>query len=352
MIFHLLFLFHMSLTLPHAAQDPGVPVDLSGLVSAAQRTRSLLAAGQMLEAMEFVLPEKRDDLLGAGRATFRNPRVVGVDLTDDPDRVIVRVALNMLPGITAGARRDWVARDPWLRRDGTWYFDPGRFGDFFLGRGTVVEALDVDSAEIEKEFESSFRLIDGFIDVGTLNQGDRKVLSVRIEYSGTSPIRIETPIPSRLLALDRPSTAQVSAGTQDITAVVDTRGWEGPFRIPLPLKIYYRGGVFDRVLTVVGNVFVPFTFRLDPDWTRRSEEDFRFLLRNNSAQAVEIAYVTVDGTLAIVGHSERIEAAGEGFVHLQRVPGVQPTNEVTVVLREPLLGKRFYEFPFDFGPPG
>ena len=350
MIFHLLFLFHMSLALPNAAQALGVPVDLSGLVSVAQQTRSLLAAGQMLEAIEFVLPERRNDVLGAGRATFRNPRVVGVDLTDDPDRVIVRVALEMPLIITAGARRDWVARDQWVRRDGTWYFDPGLFRDVFSS-GNAVEALDADSAEIEKDFESSFRLIDSFIDVGTLNQGDRKVLSVRIEYSGTFPIRIETPIPSRLLALDRASTAQVSAGTQDIKLVVETEGWEGPFRIPFPLKIYYRGGVSDRVLTVVGNVFVPLTFRLDPDWNRPSDEEFRFLLRNNSPQAVAIAYVTVDGTLAIVGHSERIEAAGDGFVHLQRLPGVEPTNEVTVVLREPLLGKRVYEFQFDFGPP-
>ena len=350
MIFHLLFLFHMSLALPDASQDPGVPVDLSGLVSVAQRTRSLLAAGQMLEAVEFVLPERRNDLLGAGRATFRNPRVVGVDLTDDPDRVIVRVALEMLPGVTAGARMDWVARDAWVRRDGTWYFDPGLFRDALHG-GKEVEAVEVDSAEVEEDFESSFRLVDGFIDVGTLNQGDRKVLSVRIEYSGTSPIRIEAPIQSRLLALDRASTTQVSAGTEDIKLVVETEGWEGPFRIPLPLKIHYRGGVFDRVLRVFGNVFVPLTFRLDPQWDRPSEEEFRFLLRNNSPQAVEIAYVTVDGTLAIVGHSERIEAAGDGFIHLQRLPGVEPANEVTVVLREPLLGRRIYEFPFDFGPP-
>ena len=350
MIFHLLFLFHMSLALPDAAQDPGVPVDLSGLVSVAQRTRNLLAAGQMLEAVEFVLPEKRNDVLAAGRATFRNPRVVGVDLTDDPDRVIVRVALEMLPGITAGARRDWVARDPWVRRDGTWYFDPGLFRDV-LRSGNVVEALDVDSAEVEKDFESNFRLVDSFIDVGTLNHGDRKVLSVRIEYSGTSPIRIEAPIQSRLLALDRASTAQVSAGTEDIKLVIDTEGWEGPFRIPLPLKVHYQGGVSDRILTVVGNVFVPLTFRSDPEWDRPSEGEFRFLLRNNSSQAVEISYVTVDGTLAIVGHSKRIEAAGDGFIHLQRLPGVEPTNEVTVVLREPLLGKRVYEFPFDFGPP-
>ena len=351
MIYHLLLLSYLNLAVPNAFQDPGVPVDLSGLVSVAQRTRSLLAAGQMLEAVEFVLPERRNDLLGAGRATFRNPRVVGVDLTDDPDRVIVRVALEMLPGITAGARMDFVARDPWVRRDGTWYFDPGLFRDV-LRSGAVGEAVEDDPAEVEEDFESSFRLIDGFIEVGTLNQGERRVLSVRIEYSGTSPIRIEAPIPSRLVALDRASTAQVSAGTEDIKLVVDTEGWEGPFRIPLPLKIHYRGGVSDRVLTVVGNVFVPLTFRTDPEWDRPSEEEFRFLLRNNSPQAVEIAYVTVDGTLAIVGHSKRIEAAGDGFIHLQRLPEVEPTNEVTVVLREPLLGRRVYEFPFDFGPPG
>jgi len=331
------------------AQERAFPGDLSGLLARAQEVRTLLAAGQMIESLEFILPEKRNDVLSAGRAIYRSPRVVGIDLTDDRDRVIVRVAVE-IPGLAgSGARTEWVSRDPWVRVDDVWYLDVGSFDDVWRG-GVVSESTEVDLDALEREFDGLFTLIDDFVDVGTVNRGDPTVIPIRIDYSGDTPITIESPLKSEFLMLDRASASQLSSDADSFRLRLVTERWEGPFRMPLPLTIHYKSATIDRTLTVAGNVFVPLTIRREVvENSDTYPGHVRFSILNNTDSTVHIGSVLVDDKLDVMGFSRTIEAGEEGFIDLRRQPGVEPPPELTLILTEPLLGRRALDFPVDFG---
>ncbi len=333
----------------YAEQRSEIPPDLSELVSLAQRVRTLLAEGQMLEAIEFIVPEKRSQVLIAGRPQFRNPIVEGVDLTEDPLRVIVRFSVDMLTP-EFGAERSWPVEDTWVRVDGRWLLDPSSY--------TVTELLGDSGPEdperapeaVRAEFEDVFTLVEDFIDLGTLNEGDRQAVSIPIEYSGDLPLRIRTSIPSDFLTLDGATTLAVRSSATNFKVWVNSEGWEGPFRFPLPLTIEYEGVPIERTVTIVGNIFAPLTFRAITV-EGAGPDDFHFSLQNNTEEGVQINYVTVDGKLWIEGYDERIEPNQQGTLFLRRKPDVDPPLEVTIVLLEPLLGRQSFSFPFDFNAP-
>ncbi len=256
----LLFLF-VGTSYGAAASQVAIPPDLGELIEAAQTTRTLLAQGQMIEVIEFIVPEKRNQVLTAGRPTFRNPKVVGVDLTEDPDRVVVRVSVEM-PAVELAGARAWTARDTWVRIDGRWLYEPTNYTGAWMSEFTGAPKPDPE--ESLREISERFTLVEDLIDVGTVNVGERHVIPVPIEYSGDSPIRVGTSIPSNFLILDGASTRAVSSTDSSFNLVLDPEGWDGPFRFPLPLTIDYEGVTIERTLTVVGNVFAPLTFEFLP----------------------------------------------------------------------------------------
>jgi hypothetical protein len=328
----------------YAAGQSSIPTALSELMTAAQMVRTLLAEGRMLEVIDWIVPEKRNQVLAAGRPAFRNPRILGIDLTEDPERVFVRVAVEIAGNPLVSAVRS-VARDPWVRVDGHWLYDPASTDGAWFSV-PPDESLP-DPEEVRKEFAAIFRLINNSIDVGVLSEGERSRLPVAIEYSGEVPISIGTSIPSTFIDFDRVTTRMVSASDTSFDLILNTDGWEGPFRFPIPLSIEYKGVSVESMLTITGDVFAPLTFGLTAAG-EPSEGDYRFFLRNNTEQTVKISFVTVDGTLEIVDHSDSIPASGEGFIFLQRKPGVKPNNEVKVFVDPLNSGRQAFSFPFDF----
>ena len=330
----------------YAEQQSEIPSELSELVSLAQRVRTLLAEGQMLEVIEFIVPEKRNQVLVAGRPQFRNPVVQGVDLTEDPSRVIVRFSVDM-PNVELGANRSWPMEDPWVRVDDRWLFDPSDYTRAGLLGESGPDEPARDPEEVRAEFEDVFTLVEDLIEVGTMNEGDRQSFSIPVQYSGDSPLRIRTSIPSDFLTLDAATTLAVLPSATSFKVWVNSEGWEGPFRFPVPLTIEYEGLLIERTVTFTGEVFVPLTFRAiniegaDPD-------DLHFSLQNNTEESVHINYVTVDGKLWVEGFDELIEPTQQGTIHLRRKPDVDPPDEVTIVLSQPVLGRQRYSFPFDF----
>lgn len=338
----LLFLF-VGTSYDAAPAQIAIPPDLGELLEAAQTTRTLLAQGQMIEVIEFIVPEKRNQVLTAGRPAFRNPQVVGVDLTEDPDRGVVRVSVEM-PAVELAGARAWIARDTWVRVDGQWLYEPinytGAWTSEFTGAPSPVPE------ESLREISERFRLVEELIDVGTVKAGERRVIPVPIEYSGDSPIRIGTAIPSNFLFLDGASTRVVSSTDSSFNLVLDSEGWDGPFRFPLPLTIDYEGVTIERTLTVVGNVFAPLTFGILTT-EASSPDDFRFYLRNNTEQTLEVR-VNAEGKLELMDYSDVLDPMSEGSIHFSLIPGVDPPNRFTVFVTPPVLGQQNFSFPFDF----
>ncbi len=347
-----LILCHLALVgISTEAQEQVFPDGLSELVARAQEVRSLLASGQMIESLEFILPGKRNEVLSSGRVIYRDPRVVGVDLTDDPDRVIVRVAVDMPALPASGARTAWVARDAWVRVDNTWYLDAGSFDDVWRG-GSDVETIAPDTEALEAEFDELFTLIDNSVDVGAINRGDPRVVPIRIEYSGDTPITIGSTLFSDFLRLDRASTRRLSSAANSFSLRLDTERWEGPFRMPLPLTIQYKGVSFERTLTISGSIFVPLSIKREAiDTAETHPGHVHFSIRNNTDITVEIGSVLVDDKLDVLSFSRSIDSGEEGFIDLRRKEGIEPPQELTIILIRSLSGRRSFDFTVDFGLP-
>ena len=324
-------------------QEREIPLDLSELIQAAQTVRTLLAEGQMIEVIDFIVPDKRNQVLTAGRPAFRNPKVIGVDLTDDPERVVVRVSVEM-PAVEMAGDRPWTARDTWVRVDGRWLYEPVNYSGAWTAE--FIGESPRDSEVLRSEISDSFRLVQDFFDVGTVNEGERLVLSVPIEYSGNSPIRIANSIPSNFLILDGSTTGAVSSTDTSFTLIFDSEGWEGPFRFPLPLSIQYEGVTIERTLTVVGTVFAPLTFGVMAE-EGSTPDDIRLYLRNNTEQRLEVI-VNVEGKLSIEDDLAALDPMSEGSIRFRRLPDVDPPNRFTVFVTPPVFGRQFFSFPFDF----
>jgi hypothetical protein len=340
--FVLLFLFVG--TSNAAPQQVEIPPDLDELIQAAQTARTLLSEGKMIEVIEFIVPDKRNQVLAAGRPTFRNPEVIGVDLTDDPARVVVRVSVEM-PAVGLGTERAWTARDTWIRVDGRWLFEPANYSGTWAAESISAPGRP-SPEELLKEISDSFRLVKDFFDVGTINEGERLAISVPIEYSGNSPIRIANSVPSNFLILDGASTRAVRSTDTSFNLILDSEGWDGPFRFPLPLTVEYQGVTIEQTLTVAGNVFAPLTFGV-LSVEDSSPDDIRLYLRNNTEQRLEII-VNAEGKVAIEDHSTVLDPMSEGSIHFRRLPDVDPPNKFTVFVTPPVLGRQNFSFSFDF----
>ena len=337
----------LSLMLGPAAletQEAKFPSDLERLVSRAQEFRDLMAGGRMVQALEYILPEKRDEVLASGRGAFTRARVVGVDFGPDPDRVGLRIAVE-LPLMEVGPpRSDFVTTDAWVRVEGVWYFDAEGFSSLWE-KAAAPEEPDVEA--LRSEFEAEFEILEDLIDVGTLLEGEFKKVSVPIRFSGADPLRIETSLATRLVDLDAATTRYVRPNAKSFFLLVNTQDWEGPFQLPLLLTIHYKGVSYARSIHVRGSVFAPLVLG---EMTPAPREGYRFSLRNNTEEAVRIAYINAEGKIEIVDHSSAIEANAEGFVHLKRKPGVEPPEEITVELTTPIRGRKTFQFRLRLDP--
>ena len=329
-----------------SGQSPKIPPQLSMLLDRARDFRTALAAGDLVRAQEYVLAEARNRVLGGQGQMFRDPQVLGLDLGEDPSRVGVRVSLRVLTQGADTAGR-FVVRDGWIHTEGEWFFDAPGFRDVWELEGLVAE---IDTEALKSQLDGEFELLEDQVDVGRLIRGEHRSVRVPIRYSGDAPARIETTLPSELLTLDAVSTRVINSDSGDFVLLLSAdNDWEGVFDIPLPLEIHARGVSIKRTLRVKGNVFAPLDLERSTE-ALGDPAEYRFIIVNNSEETMRVAYMSVDGKMDILGHSEEIEPGGEGFVHLRSIPDQTLADRLTIVLKEPLFDRQNYVFRLRLQP--
>src|SRR5207244_2430917 len=117
-------------------------------------------------------------------------------------------------------------------------------------------------------------------------------ISIHMEYTGDAPIFISSELASDLLTLEASSTQYVAAGSKEFGFLLNTEAWDGPFVIPYPLKVHYKGVTLDRTVVIKGNVFAPLTLTQKPSpFTNSPGQEVAVAIRNNTAVSLLIASV-------------------------------------------------------------
>src|SRR5712692_4616753 len=79
-----------------SAQDLRLPRDSQKLIERAQAFWTAIVAGHRVEAIGFILPEKRDLFLSGSPAPIIRAEVIGLDLSTQPERAQIRINIETL----------------------------------------------------------------------------------------------------------------------------------------------------------------------------------------------------------------------------------------------------------------
>jgi archaellum component FlaG (FlaF/FlaG flagellin family) len=326
--------------LPVAAQDLRLPRDPEKLMLRAQNFWAAIGARQRLQALDFVLPEKKDLFFSGNVPPIVSAKVLGLDLTTDINHAAIRVNLEVLNPLTGLSR--WTATDSWVWRRGTWYVDLANALEVFP-RGNP--ANPVVAAEVQRQIEKDFEILRNPVDVGTLIQGEPSRTEVPIRYTGDAPISIDVALQNPLVDLEYESSSKITAASKSFVLLIDT-SHEGPFNFPLPLKISSGGVSVERTVLVKGTVFAPVTFRQEPaDGPIVQGENFSVFVRNNTAEEAKIRYITVDGKLLIMKQPGKLPPNEEVEVVLRLKPDEIP-DRLYLVLDTPIHDRSSYTYRF------
>ena len=321
-----------------SSQDLRVPRDPDKLVERAKKFWAAIASGDRFQALDLVLPEKKNLFVSGSPAPVIKAEVLGLDLTEDINRGKVRIHLETL---TVTGPGNWTTTDSWVWRNGNWYADVVNVADFFPkgGPGALV-----DEKQVRQQLEK-FEILRNPIDIGAPIQGDSSRVEVPIRYAGAAPISIDIGLPNPLLDIDNASR-QISSGSTNFILTVDTTDWEGSFDFPLPLKIQSQGVTVERVLHVKGNVLVPLAFRqVPPEIQLAPGKEFSVFLRNNTGQEAEIQFITVAGKLDILADPKKLAPDQEVKVDFRYRPDQIP-DTMEVQLKTPIQGRSFFTYRF------
>src|SRR5436853_1539281 len=112
-----------------SAQALHLPRDSEKLTLRAQNFWAAVVSRQRLQALEFVLPEKKELYVSGNAPPIVKAKVIGIDLTSDINRAAIRVGLEALnPGTGLAS---WTITDSWVWRRGNWYVELGNPGEVF-----------------------------------------------------------------------------------------------------------------------------------------------------------------------------------------------------------------------------
>ncbi len=238
-----------------SSQELRLPRDPEKLIERVQRFWGRVTAGQRFQALEFVLPEKKDLFLSGNPTPILNAKLVGVDLTANPDHAAVRISLDVLSKEAASGRLNWTITDSWVWRGNNWYLNLEDPPDLFPKSGST-DAVDIK--EVRRQIDKNFEILQNSVDLGTLVEGRHSRVEVPIRYTGDVPISAELALPNPLVDVE---STPITSRSQHLVLSVGTENWEGPFSLPLLLKIRYQAAIVERTLFVKGEVFVPVAFR-------------------------------------------------------------------------------------------
>jgi len=325
-----------------SAQNLQLPRNSEKLVERVQKFWAAMLSGRRVQALEFILPEKKDLFLSGNPMPILSAKVIGLDLTSDPNRAAVRTNIETLSQGTGSGRATWTITDLWLWRGDNWYLNLENPPDIFPGRKSADEPA---VAEVRKQIEKTFELLRNPVDLGTLTEGEHLRFDIPIKYTGNFPVSVELGLANSLVDLDTESSIQVTARSNHLVLLVDTQGWEGPFEIPLPLRIRSGASATERTLTVKGNVFAPVVFRLDPpDGPIEAGRPISIFIRNNTPEEPRFQ-VNTDAKFEILKRPETLLPNAETEVVLKLKPGESP-DQLQLELGAPIHGRSIFSYRF------
>ena len=336
----LIFVFLVFATVLLPAQDLRLPRDPERLIERVQKFWSAMTSGQRLQALEFILPEKKELFLTGTPIPILKANVLGLDLTTAHDRAAVRINIEVLAKESASGRLNWTITDSWVWRRNNWYLNLESPPSVFP-KSASAGALDLKEAQtlIDKNFE----ILRNPIDFGKLNEGQFLRMEVPIRYTGDLPVSVELALPNPLVDI---SADEITSHSNHLVLLVGAENWEGPFDLPLPLKIRQGAATVERTLRVKGSVFVPLAFRQSPPNGPIEEgREFSVFIRNNSSQQVGIRFISVDAKFSVLKRPETLPPDQEAEVVLKLRPGESP-DRMYVQLDAPLEGRDMYTYRF------
>ena len=280
--------------------------------------------------------------------------MAGVDFASDPNQATVRVNLKWSSPQSGAAQFAGIASENWVWERNNWYLDMGEPRSFLgEGRDKMANALPFangvsqpdDTDQLRKEAESKFTLLDTSVDFGTLIQGDSVKRLVRFEYTGDVSLRVESGLPSDAVLLDGISTQAITARSKEFGIMMNTDDLgAGPFSLPLPLNIRYKGITITRSVMVSAQIVTPLTVTQSPSpLSNLPANEVRLTLRNNTTENLDLASVSSNGLFSASRLPESIPPNGEGTLVL-RLSEARPAQNAQVVLNfsRPVLGRTSY----------
>jgi hypothetical protein len=324
-----------------SAQNLRLPRDPDKLIDSVQKFWTAMTTSQRSKALDFVLPEKRDLFLSGSPMPVLKAKVLGVDLTGKPEEALVRISLDVFTKESSTGFLTWTVTDPWIWKDGKWYYNMNPLPDVFP-KGSPQSSID--TKKIQAGIEKNFQILRNPIDLGTLTDGQHFSVEVPIKYTGDLPLKLDIGLPNPLIGLDA-TKGTITSGTESFVLLVGTDDWDGPFTLPLPLKIRYESVSVERTLTVTGNVFLPVTFRQSPENGPVPEQQFSVFIRNNTDQKSTIHSVLVDGKMDLVKRPDALVPHGEVEVVFKPHPNETP-DLLYLNLDTPIEGRASYIYHF------
>lgn len=336
----LTFLLVVTATILSSAQSLRFPRDPDALLDRAQKFWMAITTSQRSRAMEYVLPEKRDLFLSGAAMPVLRAKVLGVDVTGNPQEAAVRVSLDVVAKESSSGALTWTLTDPWIWKNGNWYLNLKEAPAIFP---RTSEAPNIDVKKIQAQIEK-FEILQNPLDLGRMIDAQHISIEVPIKYTGDLPLTLEMTLQNPLVALEG-LPEPITSSTKSFTLLVSTDDWKGPFRLPLSLEIRHETVTVKRTLVVQGNVFAPLEFRQSPEEGPLPDREFSVFIRNNTDQATPIHSILVDGKMDFVRGPQTLLPHDEVEVvfkpHRNEIPDL-----LRLILDTPLEGRSTYTYRF------
>ncbi len=320
------------------AAIPQTSRDLNKLSARAAEYWKFVAAGERVKASGYVVPGKRESYLNGAAPPVAEPKLLGIQFTSDPARMIVRVNVKPVPG-TIDVQLA-VIEQPWVWTNNNWFVDTADSPNPFQ---TDKRSGAMNNAAL-KQLEQDFRLKTTEVSVGTIWEGNYPNFPVEIEYTGKDPIRIDGDPRVPFIGIDPPVTQYIRPGTKTINVRIDSTRIDGPFSVNAKLSIITQDALIERPLHVEGTVFRPIKISQIPDpIVFAPGQNCEIKVRNDTDAPVRITEIETGGLFDVVTNPSDIQPKTEATIVLA-ARGNRPATEpqVNVQIAMPPHGVRLY----------
>jgi len=327
------------------AQSLRLPRNPDKLVTRADAFWTFMVAGQRNKALDFVIPEKRDAFLSSNAMPIFGAKVVAVDLTDDLLHGAVRVELESMSPETPTNRMTFTITDAWIWKANNWYVDigdPRLLGAFRSGSPAAPDTL-----KTQNEIDHSLKLPETAFNLGTVVQGQRVHIDIPVNYDGKLPLVVELATPTASFSVDAENG--LTSSSKSFGLFFDTQDWDGAVSVPVHIRFRSGASSAERSVIITGSVFAPIMFRQVPsDQVLHAGDSVSVFVRNNTADRLEIAYISVDGKLDVLKDLKVLEPNQESEAVFRMKAGETP-DLLSLVLKMPVSGLTQFQFHFRTG---